>query len=109
VPSAAGEVRAVDAILEPGFVEQIEGPANRLTVRHEQIEVIQTEFLFAIEGSSHKAVNGERRDSGTALFTSRAEDELCRRVVIRGINQDTEDISFVWVAHFGLQRSLLNS
>ncbi len=90
-------------------MEQVEGPANGLAVRHEQIEMVQAELLFAIEDAGHQTVHGKRGNGSAALFTSRAEDELCRRVVIRRINQDTEDISFVWVAHFGLQRSLLNS
>src|SRR5262249_52755746 len=58
----AREIRTVDAIGEFFTVQEVESPANGLTIWEQEIEVIETEFLLAIEDTSHEAMNGQGRN-----------------------------------------------
>jgi len=90
-------------------VQEIEGPANGLTVWEQKIEVIETEFLLAIKDAGHQAMNGQRRNRGALPGTSCAEDRVHGSIVIYCVDQDTEDISFAGITHCWAHRSLLNS
>src|SRR5579859_924149 len=80
-------------------MKPVERPPNRLPIRNEQVKLIETEFLLAIDYPSHQAVNGKRRDTHWTFVAGRLDYRLGCLVHINDINQNAENTAFPCLAH----------
>jgi hypothetical protein len=67
-------------------VKPIQNPADRLSVRHQKVEVIQAELVLPVEDPGHHSMDGKRGDCGAPLLARSAKDEIQRRVVVHRID-----------------------
>ena len=56
------QVRAINAIRQAGAVQPIECPADRLAVRHDQIELVKPMAMRAVQHAGHHAMHRQRRN-----------------------------------------------
>src|SRR5579862_9908543 len=78
-------------------------------VGHQQIEMIEAEFLFAVEDTGHQAMNREGGDGNSGAVAGGAGDEVHGAVVVGDVDQNTKDVALAGVKHWSFPRSSSNS
>ena len=80
-------------------MQPLQRPANRLTVGHQQIEVVQPISMRSIEHASHHAMNRQRRGGQRAALLCRRHDPLDRGGVVDRIDPNAEHVEFAVIDH----------
>jgi hypothetical protein len=80
-------------------VEQVGRPADRLTVRCDQIELIEAVAVRPVLHAGHDAVNRERGDGKSPAFLGRADDLVERGIVVYRVDEDAKDAPLAMVSH----------
>src|SRR5271166_2224651 len=89
-----GKARTPDPIGQPRRMKPVQNPADRLAVGDQDIKMIETKFVLAIEHTGHDSMNGQRRNNDVSLFTCRSEDVLKCSVVVNGVDHYSENVLF---------------
>src|SRR5215211_2026199 len=80
-------------------MEEIQCPSNRLSVRHQEIELIQPRSVLFVSIARHCPVDGERRSCEWMSFARRCGDAVHRRLVIYCIDQEPDNVLLPVVDH----------
>ena len=51
---------AIHALGKSGFVDEVQGPADRLAIGDNQIQLVETVEMFGIQDARHHSMNGKR-------------------------------------------------
>ena len=51
---------AIHALGKSGFVNEVQGPADRLAIGDNQIQLVETVEMFGIQDARHHSMNGKR-------------------------------------------------
>src|SRR5262249_45141752 len=89
------ETRTVDPVLESQSMQCVEGPADRLTVGHHEVECIHPEQVFRIASRRQKPMNRHRRRQAPLLIARRAHNAVYPNLVIGPVNVYAEAVMLV--------------
>ena len=71
IEHAESQVCAPDLLLQPCSVQNVQRPANRLSVRRCEIEVIEAVALVGVDDAGHHSVDSQLRDTERVSLPSR--------------------------------------
>ncbi len=80
-------------------MEEVERPANGLSIGDDEIEFVEAEPMLPIERTGHHPVNGEGCRGKTAARLRGRDDLSHRRLVVDHIDHDSQEIALATRDH----------